>query len=1123
MIELLIELKLDQYIETFEDEGIDDVKTFNDYEDEDLLELGLKKPHIKRLRRYFEESSEVKEVSVESNDPWFLKIANDTTIWNLQLLESDIPIISHEYLRIKALMQEGQYFGVLLQIKDFFEILLKVPILIVLNDKFNSTDYSEAERNFILATLEKPLSLGHWHELASFIKKHTLHNSSVISSLVNNIFKLYNKNNIIKWRNDEIGHGALSLDDDQEFQDDIKAKLLILKKFLDDNFDLISTINFDTESKIVSYGESQCSFIPFFKEVDKKIYFFDSYLSRKQKVHQLNYCFGKKLISEIPDFDNFISSYEMTKREEQLSTCDIEEVRLAEEEKQLDILESSTEFLKPNYLVDWMKSCLSNYDKGKFLLQMQRGTGKSLFCKALDQLALNEIELHDDILVRSFYINDVYRNSLGDFASEISFFILNKKLESKNIVDVFKGNIPNISIDSNSKDFSNLLSWYKNRYDVEKLLLIIDGIDEITQSDDKTIFDILPELEDLNEGIYILVTSRIDEEITKFSQDNLKNTNFQDNLAIKKDSLENIEILKNYINKYKMATCESQIEDLISKSDYRLLYLNMLKEIILSTNVNFEDIPSNEQIIDFYLQEVKKKYGDKYFQTIFNILIILASQLEELTIQEIASLNNDSKVNLKLIANLFDLRGFIKKTRSESGNKFSLNHITITQYINEKYQNEIIEYLKNSYQNIHGFSNHDAADIYKMAYLQLYENTYNISLSNNIESKQVLDFLITINNCEKHKEVKIALFLYKIDINQFLIYIDAIKKMNKLYLLLDILYKLKSFGDTQNTIKLIELIIDKFDSNSEEYLKLYETLCDMTHLEGEYEKAAELLEELVNTVERNLGKDSNLYVKYSIRIAHHRMFFSDIDLPWNRIFKLSNDIDQNKYKNEYAEILFMLGGNLAALKGNFKEGIKYLEKSIELGKKIDDRYLLSRCMRKISDYYRFYDDMGKANIFCSQGIEYTDDEIIDRQRIYLYATQAENYRKTGDYERSVKYFEECKKYALDNNIKGWVANSILGLNETLRLKKDNKLNSNESLMEALEIYKKINMNWGIIHTKIALALNNADLNKELLKEAYILAKNSMYTKDIKYVEELLNFDTVDDLPKKLYYHELMFL
>jgi hypothetical protein len=171
MIELLIELKLDQYIETFEDEGIDDVKTFNDYEDEDLLELGLKKPHIKRLRRYFEESSEVKEVSVESNDPWFLKIANDTTIWNLQLLESDIPIISHEYLRIKALMQEGQYFGVLLQIKDFFEILLKVPILIVLNDKFNSTDYSEAERNFILATLEKPLSLGHWHELASFIKK----------------------------------------------------------------------------------------------------------------------------------------------------------------------------------------------------------------------------------------------------------------------------------------------------------------------------------------------------------------------------------------------------------------------------------------------------------------------------------------------------------------------------------------------------------------------------------------------------------------------------------------------------------------------------------------------------------------------------------------------------------------------------------------------------------------------------------------------------------------------------------------------------------------------------------------------------------------------------------------
>ena len=752
---------------------------------------------------------------------WFKLLAENDDIWNHDVLQSNIPIITHEYKRIKDLLDSGQYFGALLQIKDFFEVLLKLPVLILLNEKFNLQQNTEAEINFIVLTLEKPLSLGHWHELATFIKKYTLNGDSSFSSLSNNTIKLYNKNNIIKWRNEEIGHGALSLDDDQEFQDDIKTKLSILEKFLDANIESISSIKFDIDNATVSYGQNTFSINPFFNLVENKIYFFDSYLSRKQKVHQLNYCFGKKIVSETPDFENFISQYEIDKRDKKLSSCSIEDVRLAEEEKQLDLLEESTEFIKPVHLMNWLKNSIEVFPKGKFLLQMQRGTGKSLFCKAIDQLALNKIELNDDILVRAFYINDVFRNSLSDFTSELSYFILNKKLESKNFIDVFKGNLPNLNIDSTKSDFAYLLNWYKQKYDVEQLLLIIDGVDEIPQIEDKTIFDILPDQYELDDGIYLLITSRTDNEITGFTREQLNKLNFENVKVIEKKSPENEDVLKTYIKKFKLTTDEKQTDSLIDKADFRLLYLNMLKEIILSCDITIDDIPESEKIIEFYIQEVKKKYGEKYFQSIFDILLILASQLEEMTINEIAYLNNDASVNLKLLANMFDLRGFVKKTRSIKGNLFSLNHISLTKYFNISYKKELKNLIMNLYSNVHNMYNKDEADIYKMAYLEQYEKIYEIDLSSNLNSDIVLSFILGIKNINNERVKNISLLLVNLLLKEGNIYkmVDYLAQLEEKVLHSTIEAKMQDKDFIQFIIDNIDNLLEQFDSSKYDLFK----------------------------------------------------------------------------------------------------------------------------------------------------------------------------------------------------------------------------------------------------------------------------------------------------------------
>jgi len=817
--EFLKSLKLEKYIPLFLNEEIENTTSLQLLYDEDEL-----------TDEYLDETLKLKKIAKikllkalqNKNELWYITLSNNNNLWNEQLLNSEVAIISHEYNRIKKLLSSGQYFGVLLQIKDFFEILLKLPVLIVINEKFNKRDNSTFEETaFIMAALEKPLSLGHWHELATSIKKNILIEGSSISSLINNIVILYNKYDLIKWRNDEIGHGALSLDDDPAFQKDIENKLQILNDFIHKNIDYLKDINFEKDKGIIGYGNNLYSSSPFFDILDQKIYLFDSYLSRKEKTHQLNYCFGKKIVTSTPDFKQFIAQINIEERDKQLCLSSIEDVRLAAEERQLDLLEKSTLFIEPTHLTDWLRNSLKKFTKGRLLLQMQRGTGKSLFSKALDQLSLNKIKLEEDMLVRAYYINDIFRNSISDFTSEISFFIMNKKLAKGNLEDVFKGQIPNLTPDSKTNDFAFLLNWYKQKYDVQKLIFIIDGVDEIPKKDEKSIFDILPETSELNEGIYLLVTARTDEEITDYTREQLNKISFEDKRIVQKDSIENINTLKNYIGKYKLANSDIQIDDLIQKADYRILYLNMLKEILLSCKVQVDDIPSNEQIIDFYLEEIKKKYGEKYFQTIFAILIILASQLEELTIKEIAYLNNDSSVSLKLIANLFDLRGFIKKTRNETGNKFSLNHIVLTHYLNKHYKSEIINYLQNIYQDINTFSSEDEADIYKMAYLEQYEIQYSITLASNLHANKVLHFILSLDQCETHKKIKIALLCINLLLKEKTI-MNLIQSLSQFdnELLESIIYiKIKDTLFTDFITKNIELIMKNYQERDYAVIK----------------------------------------------------------------------------------------------------------------------------------------------------------------------------------------------------------------------------------------------------------------------------------------------------------------
>ena len=67
MVNLLQSIRLEQYIDIFEEEGIS-LETFQDWEDDDLAALGLKKPHIRGLRRKIQESIEISSIAIDSSE-----------------------------------------------------------------------------------------------------------------------------------------------------------------------------------------------------------------------------------------------------------------------------------------------------------------------------------------------------------------------------------------------------------------------------------------------------------------------------------------------------------------------------------------------------------------------------------------------------------------------------------------------------------------------------------------------------------------------------------------------------------------------------------------------------------------------------------------------------------------------------------------------------------------------------------------------------------------------------------------------------------------------------------------------------------------------------------------------
>ena len=180
----------------------------------------------------------------------------------------------------------------------------------------------QAYHDLMRKLLGSTLSMGSWDELAMLIIKHgnVLAVPEVLVSILRKTRRLYanpmngESSNIINWRNNTIGHGALRFEDDSSYQQEVKELLEILKQYFDgnkkfsikglyenvylvlDGKKLIGSADYfwkpESELKLM-VDNKEISCINYIYSRELKGFLFETYFSRRQVLKYTSYTDGK--------------------------------------------------------------------------------------------------------------------------------------------------------------------------------------------------------------------------------------------------------------------------------------------------------------------------------------------------------------------------------------------------------------------------------------------------------------------------------------------------------------------------------------------------------------------------------------------------------------------------------------------------------------------------------------------------------------------------------------------------------------------------------------------------------------------------------------------------------------
>ena len=604
-------------------------------------------------------------------------------------------------------------------------------------------------QEFMKDAVTYQLSMGNWQTISGALKRakyDKLFNASASSIILEAIYKINLHNfesytsiqengctsSIAAWRNKTIGHGALNCNK-EEVRNDVLDKLTLLNNILLNNEQFYSKVHITISgANIIIKSTSDDSNIVITPFADAKniydISIFDSYNKKKKLAHKINYATGEKdtsgtlssRLSKIDDTLQDVSTLSLINKGQSRNLTD--STIYNDEIEVLNALQNST-YSQGSYFSDWFIDCIDSYPGGVFLCCAERGMGKSAFSRAVNQLDIikiynnptlsNYLKLNrSKLLIRTFNFNSYYNSNIITFFTKLKDIFTSELVVESNgtsylktityisheidyALDNIKKAIKDDEFSETGKKnlflgfLSTILSIWQDASSKEKLILILDGIDEIKKdASNLNISQWIPSKEELEESgiddIYIVLTSRCADELVNNSQiaTYINETTFTRSLTLKREiPKDNINIKSIYSVCYlKDIKTFFEIDDernaliLANSLEWRYNYLSAYNKIYsLSKKNDFSlFIEKPLEIYVTYLEKLSKSYSEQ----VKSLLNLLAITDEPLTIHEISYLlTGDSMPNFRLYGTLMDISNFLTIEKDANrGSLYNLSH-----------------------------------------------------------------------------------------------------------------------------------------------------------------------------------------------------------------------------------------------------------------------------------------------------------------------------------------------------------------------------------------------------------------------------------------------------------------
>jgi transcriptional regulator with XRE-family HTH domain/tetratricopeptide (TPR) repeat protein len=301
-------------------------------------------------------------------------------------------------------------------------------------------------------------------------------------------------------------------------------------------------------------------------------------------------------------------------------------------------------------------------------------------------------------------------------------------------------------------------------------------------------------------------------------------------------------------------------------------------------------------------------------------------------------------------------------------------------------------------------------------------------------------------------------------------------------------------------------------------LKFASMLFDMMHLRGRYEDAATLIEQELAFHTNSDPQLAPLLLSLRIRLLHHQMFYRPVDGLWSATLELLPQCDPGS--SSYGEILFMLGGNLGALGGDYREARRFLMRALRHALRHGDEYLLSRCLRKYGDYLRCRGHLPFALAALREARRLAHRRGT-RQRIYVTGCLGDLERQRGNFGAARELFEQTLAWAKEGNIPGWVGHAYLGMAE-LAFAADQMEQAQTLIEQAESHYRNTRPGhlWGEVQVGFLRGRLLREMGREewrhVLEETRRRASAVGYRRDAALLQQALDLDGS-------FAHALMFL